>query len=443
MELRPNAPVQTLHNSQRRKSIARSGQKQVSNTSNSLADKAELRAYVPLKTQIPAEKTENATVHPASPSDSIQVSSESEVETRLDYADAGFTAAVRAANPGPSIPSAVIAYLVNTNRPVEYVGDRNPDATVLVVDDFFQDQLGLNHGETVVGVIKRAGLEEKDLQRVNHTDASIETTRLLLPGPESPSERIDKFIELTAAEMISGTCNIIKKTAGAPDSKIKTISHSMGTAALEIGFSLMGAAVGFNEETGRPEFRILGTHIFEGLGLKPELSRENLQVLQEKALQRSHEVLANSDLIKSARESLDQELANLKVAKGVSYFVAAGNSEEALNDVREFFPLADSAAYSVLSVSNANLVGAINTKGTADTSDDELAGFSTRDPNVKFLANGVGIETQASYGVQITEGTSFATPHVAAKAELARRNGLELYELPEANDNWSGPLAIL
>jgi subtilisin family serine protease len=68
-------------------------------------------------------------------------------------------------------------------------------------------------------------------------------------------------------------------------------------------------------------------------------------------------------------------------------------------------------------------VGALDTRGTATPSDDTVASFSTRSPEVDVLANGVDVPVGDPAEGRTDTGTSMAAPDVSAEINrLAQAN---------------------
>ena len=166
---------------------------------------------------------------------------------------------------------------------------------------------------------------------------------------------------------------------------------------------------------------------------------------------RIDKVYTNSKLLAGNRRDLNQTLAELK-ERGVQYFVPGGNEQEYYESCKKKgLRVPESLLPSVLSVPNAHTVGAIDTKGTATPEDDEVAGFSVREPNVKYLAPGVDISVSDGVVTEVLSGTSFSSPYAAASYEKLRQDnpqlsGSQLHQLlakGQMGDDPHGPLAVV
>ena len=318
------------------------------------------------------------------------------------------------------------------------------EATLLVLDSFERrrpDQM--SHGESVRSVCLSRGLPESSVRahESHHTHCSL---MLLCRGPESASERLDAFIEYDAAELVEST-NLTLKQQAAEGSSIRTINQSEGISGLTTAQFLLNSALRPTEE-GEPELTEIGDLLYRGLGKPADLGE-----LQQRLFDRIDEVYGRSELLASNRRDLNQTLGQLK-ERGIEYFVPGGNEQDYYESCkRKGVRVPDRLLASVLSVPNANTVGAIDTKGTATPDDDEVAGFSIREPNVKYLAPGVDISVSDGVTTEVVSGTSVSSPYVAASYEKLRRenprlSGSELHQLlgkGQMGNDPHGPVAVV
>ena len=348
---------------------------------------------------------------------------------------------------GPSI--AQVHRFIGADLVSAFSPERGPEtpadgATLLVLDSFerFQpDQMA--HGEAVRAVCLSRGLPENSI-RSHERHTSPYPMMLLRAGPDSPSERLDAFIEYDAAELVESTNLALKQHTG-EGSSIKTINQSQSVSGLTTAQFLLDSALVPNGK-GEPELTRIGDVLYQGLGKPADVGE-----LQQRLFDRIDKVYANSKLLAGNRRDLNQTLAELK-ERGVQFFVPGGNEQEYYEKCKKKgVRVPESLLPSVLSVPNAHSVGAIDTKGTATPDDDEVAGFSVREPNVKYLAPGVDISVSDGVVTEVMSGTSFSPPYAAASYEKLRQenpqlSGSQLHHLlakSQMGDDPHGPLAVV
>lgn len=310
------------------------------------------------------------------------------------------------------------------NRP--FFGGEN--AQVAIIDRFSHGHGAPQHGEEVEAVLRREGsLSEDDVLRIPN-GSTVPREVLTLPGEMSASDRVDAFIEANQANSLDSTNAKLEKILDHGPETLTTINQSQGIsvasmteemARTSIQLDLQGVPV--KNEDGNKVLTPEGRVIFEGLGLEPEGSPENLDKFLVAAMNRSNEVHRTSPVIAEARgrhADLSQEVEDA----GIDYVVAAGNdggmSEYFQNELGVTVP--DNIDDNLLTNPHNVTVAAFDNQGTATTSDDTLANFTTMNDEVDFLASGVGVPTLNG---KTADGTSFASPDVsAALNEIAQAN---------------------
>lgn len=306
-------------------------------------------------------------------------------------------------------------------QPVQYVGGKNPQATVAVLDHFGDGDL--DHGEAVTEVLKRAaGLDDSKIQRIENIDAGEAVVNLGgTKGPDSAEDRLNGYIELSGYLPLAQTNKALGEIANDPQSKIKTVSQSQGLN--RIGMFKILQQTSFDFEGEEPGLTESGKLVFEGLGIKPELSSENMRAFYKKSLSKIDDIFSNSPRIQDAKKR-HVELSKQLRDQGVAYVVSAGNDGQELRDFQENAQstrMPDSFDDDLFANAHNISVGALDDKGTADTGDDTIADFSSDHDQVDFLAQGVAVPVTNNGSTIFVDGTSFAAPFVSGKMAGLRR----------------------
>lgn len=146
--------------------------------------------------------------------------------------------------------------------------------------------------------------------------------------------------------------------------------------------------------------------------MPPEPSKENSLAFTHRLAAEVDRVISNSEEIR-AEQNIHEQLTSALRARGINYVVSAGNDGEDVREFPEFFN--ERFDDHLLASRNAVIVGAIDTRGTADFSDDRVADFSSDYEQVAYLADGVDVPVQSNGQTIQVSGTSFSAPFVAGK----------------------------
>ena len=134
-------------------------------------------------------------------------------------------------------------------------------------------------------------------------------------------------------------------------------------------------------------------------------------------------VTANADVVNVANMSLGCECSSpalddaitASVAAGVTYVVAAGNSDK---DASTFSPANHPDVITVSALADSNGMCGGGGGNTSYGADDTLATFSNYGSDVEIAAPGVDIYSTLPGGYGTYSGTSMASPHVTGAAAL-------------------------
>ena len=191
---------------------------------------------------------------------------------------------------GPSVRQVyrfIGADLVTTFGPDRGRESPQDGATLLVLDSFERHRPDrMAHGEAVRSVCLSRGLPESSIRSHERHSSSI-PLMLLRAGPDSPSERLDAFIEYDAAELLESTNLALKQHTG-EGSSIKTINQSHGVSGLTTAQFLLDSALVPNEK-GEPELTGIGDVLYQGLGKPADLGE-----LQQRLFDRIEKVKKHS-----------------------------------------------------------------------------------------------------------------------------------------------------
>lgn len=297
--------------------------------------------------------------------------------------------------------------------PINYIGGFNGKATVAVIDIFSANSEG--HGRDVTQILARSGgLGAGDITMVEQERPTLETTALLWPGPESPEERVDAYIELQALHLLEGTSQVLEEMLDRPG--ITTINQSLGMTDFKIAIGLLELASQRMRE---------GCHnadyLLEAFGVEEGPMEEKARRLSQAIIDRVESVNSNSARLKVSRrrhEGLSKKLAD----RGVSYVLPAGNGGAEIAWAREFgVNVPEGAEHSYLTNGQTIVVGAIDNRGTLCEFDDRVTDWSVEDPHLSFLASGENVPVITEGLLDFKSGTSYAAPLVAGRLERARR----------------------
>lgn len=320
--------------------------------------------------------------------------------------------------------------LEEVTGPLDYVDGFNSGATIMCLDEFRPvpgTPPGVGpHGDYVVSVLQSAGLKDSQIQKVHHKASSDARNELFESGPGSRRERLSAFIELTALEDLESTRHAVLAATTRPGNQIKTITNSIGSTPVRVANGIYYSSVSFEEDGTPGGITEVGEFIFEAMGLPPKPDADNVANFRGRLLKETARIVEESEAVQAGRQAFEQELRSLS-QMGVAYFLSAGNDQKRVDDlVAAGFEVPPESAYISKSVPAAELVAALDTKGTPEPGDDEIANFSSAHPCVSYAANGVGVEVKGPKGQEFLNGSSLSAPWVAARRELHRQEHPEL-----------------
>ena len=312
---------------------------------------------------------------------------------------------------------------LESEAPLAYVSPPSEQATIGVIDTFRSSASEQPlHGDQVHAVVLNHGFTEKDTARLSSgidakTMAALNSL-LYKDGKESFSERLDAYIELTAGQTLSKTNGILRQLDQQDDLKLKTLNQSQGESRIGIYLLLLGAAWNGRKD-GKPLITETGKKMAAACGHSPDAADFSPWKFHQSLIERVNKVVDESKYISGLQKDHVNLLDSLG-RKGVTVVSSAGNDNDEYLETRDVFGhrIPENFDDDITSVGNKIVVGALDTKGTPDTSDDEIAYFSSRYGAVSILADGIDVETLE--GRRAT-GSSFAAPQVAADLEKLRR----------------------
>lgn len=321
-----------------------------------------------------------------------------------------------------------------------------PRHEVVVLDEFLGGSpTRPAHGFAVADIVRQVGDLSHDqiaLVTDNIPNLAVPSPQRLLtaPGDASPTERLDAVIETTIAGGMSQTNSALEAIAGQQAPNLRGVNYSTSGSSLN-GFMYLNQMAIQPNADGQRELTPEGRVIFEALGLPQEISPATLRQFAERGVARFEEVRDQSPLVQGQiqrHEAVSRQLQEM----GVHYTVSSGNDGTVVEDYR-------SSGITVPETSDRNIyanphnitVGALDTRGTADVRDDQVAAFSVRDPEVDFLADGVDRRVNVFGQEHTMSGTSYAAPDINARlVTLSRQNpGLPASAIQNMLHNSAGP----
>lgn len=322
----------------------------------------------------------------------------------------------------------------------------NPRTEAVVLDGFMPEPGSTQpaHGFGVAAVVReQTGLADDQIALVSDTPfGGTPSAQPLLraPGPESASERLDSYIELSVANSLSNTNNALEAIADQDAPNLKGVNYSTGLSTLTSFNALSSVALDYTQN-GRPTLTEDGKVIFDGLGLPHETTGATMREFAERGMARIGRIQDESPLVGAQldrHEDLSRELAD----RGVHYTVSAGNDGETIGMYRGAgVQVPDSADDNLYANPHNVTVGSLDTRGTADPSDDIMAAHTSRDPEIDFLAPGVNRSIQVFGQQHIVDGTSYASPDIMSRlVNISRQNpGLPTSAVQNLLHNSAGP----
>lgn len=307
-----------------------------------------------------------------------------------------------------------------------------PQHQVAVLDEFHNGLFAPpsdrpTHGALVTDIVRQqTGLRDDQIAMVSDRpilgDFASPIGLLSAPGPQSASERLNAFLENSAARGLAGTNNSLEAILGQDAPNLRAVNFSTGMSTLT-GFNSLRNIALSTSESGETTLTPWGRTIFEGLGLPPETSRENLREFAERGMARIEQVHSESPVVR-AQLDRHEELSRRLEERGIHYTVAAGNDGGIVDLYREAGVRVSDRADDNLYSNNHNVtVGSLDTRGTPDPSDDVVASHTSGDPQIDFLAPGVDRRVNVNGREETVTGTSFASPHAMSSLfNLTREN---------------------
>lgn len=317
-----------------------------------------------------------------------------------------------------SVQDAFVALKAEAEAPLVYAGPAQPDATIGVLD--VHSATGrVSHGEKVASVILGAGFCPSDVQLIDHATAprsNFSLVSLLFgDGEESVGQRLDAYIELSAAHVLTKTNGTLTRILADPDNRLSTINQSQGSSRADV-FALLERP-SFADHDGIEQVTALGERLARACGVDTSAADFTPNTLRQAFIDRINRVIENSDYIEQEQQTHIRLLEGLR-ERGTLVVTSAGNNADELWNLRKRgLNVPDLFDDDLCKVGPKLIVGALDDHGTVDRGDDEIAYFTSLYPGVNLMANGVKVPTIDGPAT----GTSYAAPQVAAEAERIRR----------------------
>ena len=286
-----------------------------------------------------------------------------------------------------------------------YAEKREVRPKIAVLDRFLGADQGVTHGEMTESVVlTTGGLTDSDVQRMEN---SLSNSVDQIFASQGESESVRDFIRNGAVRFLNAnTANLKLLADEQPDLKIVSQSQSQSPGR-------MAQTVAELER----DFPGLQELVGKGLGLEPGANQA--EVLQAVIL-KSEEIFRDDKEVKQARSEYEEQ-ARKASERGVVQLVAAGNLGHFAQSLAQAGVKAAPDTYRSLLVNEyTTVVGALTDEG-------QPADFNSPNAGIEVYADGVGVAWSVGDKSGVADGTSFATPQVAAAA----------LKLAEAHPDWS------
>lgn len=314
-----------------------------------------------------------------------------------------------------SIEDAFTAVKDEARTPLDLPHD---GATIGVLDSYNRFSPGkMSHGEMVYSIITGAGFSESEVAKIPHGTAAATnwalSDLLYKPGDEPDAKRLDAYIELSLAHILTKTNGSLAQILNDPNNTLRTVNQSQGSSRVDV-FQLLESASFYKDDDGKEQISEVGQRVATALGVDPAGEHK---ALRQAFVDRINSVVDNSSFIREQQAEHVDLLLKLR-EKGTLVVTSAGNNADELWDYRaRGLQVPDSFDDDLCKVGPKLIVGALDDHGTPDPADDEIAFFTSLYGNVNVMANGVKVPTAGGPAT----GTSYASPQVAATAEHLRR----------------------
>jgi hypothetical protein len=301
-----------------------------------------------------------------------------------------------------------------------YLRSRNPRATIGVLDVYSPPKEGsAAHGEIVHAILAGAGFQDQDLQRIDHSTSSRSNFSLasliFQEGEEPPEARLDAYIELSAAHILTKTNGTFSQILADPGN-LRTINQSQGSSRADV-FGLLESASFWKDDEKVERLSAVGERLAQVCGFDVKAPDFTHLALRQAFVDRINAVVDGSQFI-ARQQQLHVDLLGRLRQRGILVVSSAGNSADELWNLRgRGLRVPDSFDDDLCKVGPKLVVGALDDHGTPGREDDEIAYFTSLYAGVNVMANGVNVPTPTGPAT----GTSFASPQVAAAAEKLRR----------------------
>ncbi len=278
-----------------------------------------------------------------------------------------------------------------------YAEPREAHATVAIFDSFAPSGAAPDHGQVVEGVMRRAGLGDRDLQNFQTGGGFNETGMALFSSrdPKVLSQAIDRHAVALQRSSYHDTTANLRTILADPQSKIKTVNQSQSVSQANIVEDILA-------QRNLPGMESV---LKEAVGVSGTASDKEFAEAVMARVARA----TKDPAVLAARERYLKTSAEAE-GKGISHVVAAGNTGEMDATIRSWGVKPPAGFHTnILSTPHNTTVGA--------SDHGKKAAAFTAPEGAELSANGVAVPSTVE-GEH--NGTSFATPLVATATARVR-----------------------